>query len=146
MPQFQEALQIADSATDGERPTGLAMRRGALGRCPACGKGRLFKSYLKVADHCPACNEALHHQRADDGPAYLTILLVSHLGAPLLLAIYMLYRPSPMSMFIGFSLGAIVLSLALLPRIKGAFIGFQWARRMHGFGDEPPAPVEAPAS
>jgi uncharacterized protein (DUF983 family) len=28
-----------------------------------------------------------------------------------------------------------VLSLALLPRIKGAFIGFQWARRMHGFGD-----------
>ncbi len=123
-----------------------AMLRGALGRCPACGKGKLFTGYLTVNQTCSHCGEHLHHHRADDGPAYLTILLVSHLGAPLLLAIYMLYRPSPMSMFIGFSLGAIVLSLALLPRIKGAFIGFQWARRMHGFGDEPPAPVEAPAS
>ena len=37
--------------------------------------------------HCPVCGEALHHQRADDGPAYLTILLVSHLGAPILLAL-----------------------------------------------------------
>ncbi|MFN3410309.1 MAG: DUF983 domain-containing protein, partial [Limisphaerales bacterium] len=25
---------------------------------------------------CPACGEDLHHQRADDGPSYLTILLV----------------------------------------------------------------------
>ncbi len=140
MPQFQEALQIADSATDGERPTGLAMRRGALGRCPACGKGRLFKSYLKVADHCPACNEALHHQRADDGPAYLTILLVSHLGAPLLLASYMAWRPSALTMILAFSIGAIVLSLLLLPVFKGGMVGLQWARRMHGFGrDAEPA-------
>ena len=26
------------------------------------------------------------------------------------------------------------LSLLLLPRIKGAMVGLQWARRMHGFG------------
>ena len=37
-------------------------------------------------------------------------------------------------MLIGFGLGAVVLSLLLLPRIKGGLIGFQWARRMHGFG------------
>lgn len=117
-----------------ERPLRQAMLRGALGRCPACGQGRLFKSYLTVNASCAHCGEEFHHQRADDGPAYLTILLVSHLGAPLLLAVYMMYRPSAMSMLIGFSLGAIVLSLGLLPRIKGGFIGFQWARRMHGFG------------
>lgn len=124
------------------------MLRGALGRCPACGKGKLFSGYLTVNQTCANCGEELHHHRADDGPAYLTILFVSHLGAPLLLAVYMMYRPSAMSMLIGFSLGAIVLSLALLPRIKGAFIGFQWARRMHGFGDTPPprAAVEARAS
>lgn len=120
-----------------ERQVKQAMLRGALGRCPACGKGKLFTGYLTVNDHCAHCGEELHHQRADDGPAYMTILLVSHLGAPLLLAIYMMYRPSPMSMLISFGLGAVVLSLALLPRIKGAFIGFQWARRMHGFGDTP---------
>lgn len=129
-----------------QRQVKQAMLRGALGRCPACGKGKLFTGYLTVNDHCSNCGQELHHHRADDGPAYMTILLVSHLGAPLLLAIYMMYRPSAMSMLVGFSLGAIVLSLILLPRIKGAFIGFQWARRMHGFGAEPHAPIEAQAS
>ena len=120
-----------------ERQTGLAMRRGARGRCPACGKGRLFSSFLKVAETCPECGEALHHQRADDGPAYLTILIVSHLGAPLLLASYIAWRPSAMTMILIFGLSAIVLSLILLPVIKGAMVGFQWARRMHGFGQAP---------
>jgi hypothetical protein len=27
------------------------------------------------------------------------------------------------------------LSLWLLPRVKGALVGLQWALRMHGFGD-----------
>jgi hypothetical protein len=30
------------------------------------------------------------------------------------------------------------MSLALLPRIKGAIVGLQWALYMHGFGE--PAP------
>lgn len=121
-----------------DRPLKQALLRGATRRCPACGEGKLFRGYLAIHDRCPSCDEDLSHQRTDDGPAYLTILLVSHLGAPLLLAIYMAYRPSAMSMLIGFSLGAVVLSLMLLPLIKGGFAGFQWARRMHGFGDTPP--------
>ncbi|WP_199259324.1 DUF983 domain-containing protein [Paracoccus binzhouensis] len=131
---------------EAERPIKQAVLRAALGRCPACGQGRLFRGYLAVNPSCPHCGEALHHQRADDGPAYLTILLVSHLGAPLLLAVYMMYRPSAMAMLIGFSLGAVILSLLLLPLIKGGLIGFQWARRMHGFGQQPAAPAEASAS
>ncbi|MBM3606763.1 MAG: DUF983 domain-containing protein [Alphaproteobacteria bacterium] len=117
-----------------ERSTKEAMLRGARCRCPSCGEGRLFSSYLKVVDHCPHCNEAMHHQRADDGPAYLTILIVSHLGAPLLLASFVAWRPSAMTMLLSFGLGSIILSLAMLPVIKGAMVGLQWARRMHGFG------------
>lgn len=128
---------MADLAESQERATGPAMRRGALGRCPSCGQGRLFSAFLKVADHCPNCGEELHHQRADDGPAYLTILFVSHLGAPLLLACYIAWRPSAMTMILSFGIGAIVMSMLLLPRIKGAMVGLQWARRMHGFGGAP---------
>ncbi|MDO5646378.1 DUF983 domain-containing protein [Paracoccus sp. (in: a-proteobacteria)] len=117
-----------------DRPTKPALLRGAVGRCPACGQGRMFTSYLKVADHCPDCNEALHHQRADDGPAYLTILIVSHIMAPLLLASYMAWRPGAFTMIATFGIGCVALSLALLPVLKGGMIGFQWARRMHGFG------------
>lgn len=129
-------MSATENHSDTDRPTGEAMLRGARGRCPACGKGKLFSSYLKVVDHCPECGEALHHQRADDGPAYLTILLVSHLGAPLLLACYMAWRPTAMTMILSFGLGAVILSLLLLPRIKGAMVGLQWARRMHGFGSD----------
>lgn len=130
--------------TPAERPLKPAMLRGAMRRCPACGEGALFDGYLTVRDHCDHCGEDLSHQRTDDGPAYLTILLVSHLGAPLLLAVYMAYRPSPMALLIGFGLGAIVASLALLPVIKGGFVGLQWARRMHGFGGAPGRPEAKP--
>ncbi len=131
---------IRPTASAEERPTGEAMRRGALGKCPACGKGKLFRGYLKVADQCPHCHEELHHQRADDGPAYLTILIVSHVMAPILLWVFIAYRPEPMTMLLGFGIGTVVASLLILPRIKGAMIGLQWARRMHGFGiDAEPA-------
>jgi uncharacterized protein (DUF983 family) len=42
---------------------------------------------------------------------------------------------------------AIVLPLALLPSIKGAVVGLQWANRMHGFdpaGHDPALPEEDP--
>ena len=118
-----------------ERPVAEAMRRGALRRCPACGEGALFDGYLKVKDECPNCREELHHQRADDGPAYLTILIVSHLAAPLLLLIYTVYRPSTEVLIAAFLGGATVLSILMLPVIKGGWVGMQWAKRMHGFGD-----------
>lgn len=129
------------------RDTWLAMRRGAVRCCPKCGEGALFQGYLKVVDHCPACGEAMHHQRADDGPAYITILIVSHLLAPALLAVFMMWRPSPIAMLVGFSLAAIIGSLILLPIIKGAMVGAQWARRMHGFDETVfPRPPQDPAA
>lgn len=118
-----------------ERPTGCAMRRGWTGRCPNCGEGRLLHSYLKVNAACSACGEDLHHQRADDGPAYLTILIVGHILAPALLFIYSTWQPAPLPMALTLSAACIALSLFLLPRLKGALIGIQWAKRMHGFGD-----------
>ena len=45
----------------------------------------MFRAFLKVADHCPACGEALHHQRADDAPAYFVILIVGHIVVPIAL-------------------------------------------------------------
>ncbi|HHW34319.1 MAG TPA: DUF983 domain-containing protein [Paracoccus solventivorans] len=120
-----------------DRPLGEAMRRGASGRCPSCGDARMFSGYLRVKDHCSGCGEALHHHRADDGPAYLTILIVSHIATALLLAIYMIYRPSTELLVATFLGGALVASLILLPIIKGGFVGMQWAKRMHGFGGQP---------
>ena len=34
-----------------------------------------------------------------------------------------------------FTVGCVALSLYLLPRLKGAIVGLQWAKRLHGFAE-----------
>lgn len=123
-----------EKAGEVERPVGRAVGLGFRRRCPCCGSGPLMAGYLKVRDHCAVCGEEFHHHRADDGPAYLTILIVGHLMIPLIHITFVSFRPDPVVMAIGFSIICVALSLYLLPRIKGAIVGFQWAKRMHGFG------------
>ena len=118
------------------RDTKRAVGRGLRNRCPRCGDGAMMDRYLVVNDRCPNCGQALHHQRADDGPAWATIMVVGHLMAPLMLSLFVAFRPPGWVMALGFSVAFTALTLALLPCLKGAFVGFQWARRMHGFGHE----------
>lgn len=133
--QFEDISSTRiDPATD--RPVKTAMLRGWKRKCPKCGSGDLLRSYLKVHDSCSVCDQELRHHRADDAPAYLTILLVGHLMAPALHVAYVEFRPEPLTLFTIFAVGCTGLSLYLLPRLKGAVVGFQWARRMHGFGKE----------
>ena len=119
-----------------ERALWPAVRRGFRCKCPNCGSGPMLKSYLKVRDTCPVCQEDLSHHRADDGPAYLTILIVGHLMAPLLHVVFTTWRPEPLVLFTIFAIGCVSLSLYLLPRLKGAIVAFQWARMLHGFGNK----------
>ncbi len=120
----------------GERELSQAVWRGWRRRCPACGTGPMMKNYLKVRDSCTVCSEELHHQRADDGPAYLTILVVGHVMAPLLGAAWAAWRPDPAVLATVFAIGTVSASLWLLPRFKGMMVGFQWAKRMHGFATD----------
>ena len=122
---------------DEDRPMRPAMLRGWRRRCPNCGKGAMFAGYLKVRDTCATCGEDLHHHRADDGPAYLTILIVGHLMAPLIMWAFVKFRPDPLVLSTVFAVGCVGLSLYLLPRLKGVVVAIQWAKRMHGFGTEP---------
>src|SRR5262245_35467934 len=68
--------------------------RGFRGRCPRCGRGRLFRAFLKVSDRCSECGEELHHQRADDFPAYCVIFIVGHAVVPLVLAVETAFAPA----------------------------------------------------
>ncbi|MEL6913459.1 MAG: DUF983 domain-containing protein [Pseudomonadota bacterium] len=121
------------TALSEDRPLGRSVRRGFRRRCPNCGEGKVFEGYLKVRDACPVCGEALHHQRADDGPAWLTMLIVGHLMAPAMHFGYARYRPEPLVLFAVLAVGCLALCLFLLPRLKGLMVAFQWSRRMHGF-------------
>lgn len=128
-------------ASETPRPIWRSLTRGAACRCPNCGEGRIFDRYLKVRHACAACGEELHHQRADDAPPYIVITIVAHIVVGALLWTEVAYQPPVwLHMAIWLPL-TVALSLALLPPVKGALIGLQWALRMHGFGggDDGPA-------
>jgi uncharacterized protein (DUF983 family) len=109
------------------------MGRGALCTCPNCGEGRLYRAFLKVADSCAVCGEELHHHRADDAPPYFTMFIVGHIVVPLVLIVEKLWAPPLGVHFVLWLLVTLGLTLALMPSVKGAIVGLQWALRMHGF-------------
>jgi uncharacterized protein (DUF983 family) len=124
----------APMAETGEhRDLRTAVLRGWRLRCPSCGEGHLMGGYLDVAPVCQVCGTELFHHRADDGPAWSTILITGHLMAPLMLIVFEMFRPEGWKMALGFSVVFVALSLWMLPRLKGVFVGLQWAKRMHGF-------------
>ena len=113
-----------------------AIGRGIMCRCPNCGQGKLFASFLKTHDHCAVCGEAFLHHRADDLPAYLVIVVVGHIVVPLVLLVEKLFSP-PVAWQLAIYLPLTLIScLALIQPTKGAVVGLQWAYRMHGFGDD----------
>ena len=119
------------------RQVGEAIRRGVFGRCPACGRGPLFRAYLKVVTACKVCGEDLSHARADDAPAYLTMLVVCHVvGGGVLMSDDMWPHMPLLPSRSVLADGDVLMSLLLLPRMKGAVVGQQWALFMHGFGGD----------
>jgi uncharacterized protein (DUF983 family) len=109
------------------------MWRGFNGSCPACGQGRMFGKYLKVADACPSCGEELHHHRADDAPPYFTMMIVGHVVVPLVLVVEKIWHPDVSIHFMLWTAVVLSMTFALMPAVKGAIVGLQWALRMHGF-------------
>ena len=131
MPYSAETVAPADT---GRTPVMTAMRRGFLGRCPACGKGRLFGRFLKVADRCDACGTEFHHHRADDFPPYIVMFLVGHLvGYGILMTETRMEVPMWLHLALWPAL-TLVLCLALIQPVKGSVVGLQYALGMHGFG------------
>jgi uncharacterized protein (DUF983 family) len=125
------------SETRTASPLLTGLKRGLLHRCPNCGEGRLYMRYLKVDPECEACGHELGGYPADDGPAYFTILLIGHLFvAPLLLFPWIWEAPpalvAPLTL-----IPLAVLTLLLLPRVKGVVIGALWAIRLRKAEDTP---------
>ncbi|MFP9137520.1 DUF983 domain-containing protein [Devosia sp. XGJD_8] len=123
-----------DSKAIEQRNLGQAVWRGTLCKCPLCGQGKMFRAYLKVADHCETCGEQLDLHRADDFPPYIAIMIVGHLLVGIMLHMDMVWHVNPLTYLYTMVPLAVILPLAMLPSIKGAIVGMQWANGMYGFG------------
>ncbi len=134
----QAEVWPSDPTPAAKRDMWTALKRGFRGRCPRCGEGKLFRAFLKVADHCPVCGQDFTAHRADDLPAYLVIIIVGHIVVPMILWIETDYSPSvplQLAIYLPFTM---IASLLLLQPVKGAVVAVQWALRMHGFDEQNP--------
>ncbi len=111
------------------RSAALSIRRGLVGRCPNCGRGRLFRGYLAQVDRCAECGEPWGEIRADDAPPWLTIFVVAHLMVPLVLAMVRYSDLPDWLMSAILASAGLALCLLILPRAKGLFIAAIWAWR-----------------
>jgi uncharacterized protein (DUF983 family) len=101
---------------------GTALLRGIKGTCPACGKTKLFRGYLRLADDCTSCGVPLGQIRADDLPPYLTIFVVAHIVVPLMLVVDRAYGLSDLVQAAIWLPVTTLLCLGLLRPIKGAAV------------------------
>lgn len=100
--------------------------RGFARKCPACGKGKLFDGYLKLRPVCSECGAGWDHEKAADGPAWLTVLLLGPVFAPM---IFLVSMKASDHVFLVFPLLAgfmVASALTLLAFLKGAWLGALW--------------------
>jgi uncharacterized protein (DUF983 family) len=113
-----------------------AALRGMRGQCPRCGGVGLFRAFLKPVDACRCCGHDFTHQRADDFPAYIAILVTGHLLAPVMIWLGMETTLSPLAIFSILIVVSVVMLIAMLQPAKGAVIAAQWWHGLHGFRKE----------
>jgi uncharacterized protein (DUF983 family) len=99
---------------------------GIAGKCPRCGRGRLFEGYLAVAPGCAACGLDFSFADAGDGAAWFIMLVVGFLAIGTALWIEVAYQPAYwVHALVALPL-AVGLPLLLLRPVKGVLICQQY--------------------
>ena len=99
-------------------------------KCPQCSEGHLFNGYLSLYPKCTNCGFDTSQIKADDGPSYLTILIVGHLLAPFMHFYYTNYKPEPIEFAMILCSIGIILSLVLLPIFKRLIYAFMYQKKI----------------
>ncbi|HEY5597240.1 MAG TPA: DUF983 domain-containing protein [Kiloniellales bacterium] len=112
--------------SDNYYPQLSPLKTGFAGKCPRCGRGKLFDGYLTVAKSCASCGLSYDFTDGGDGAAWFVMLIVGFLGVGSILGIEVAYQPAFwVHVLIAIPL-LIVLPLILLRPIKGILLCQQW--------------------
>jgi len=102
----------------------------AMGRCPICGQGKLYKSYLKVAPECSHCHTDFQAADTGDGPVVFVILIVGFVVCFGFMVTALSHDwPLWVHMVIWLPL-ALILSLGLIPPLKALMVTAQLRNRV----------------
>jgi len=102
---------------------------GLAGRCPACGRGKLFSGYLTLAPRCNVCGLDYSFAEAGDGPAVFVILITGFIVVGAALFVEMAYAPPYWLHALIWGPLAILLPLLLLRSFKGVLVALQYKHK-----------------
>ncbi|MDA1089501.1 MAG: DUF983 domain-containing protein [Proteobacteria bacterium] len=109
--------------------TGSPLSAGLRGRCPRCGEGRLFESYLKIIERCDTCGLGFGGHDVGDGPVVPAIMVLGGIIVGLALWVELSFQPSlwvHAALWTPLTIGG---TLAILPLLKGLSVGLQFKFR-----------------
>lgn len=99
---------------------------GLAGRCPNCGKGKLFAGSLPVAERCAVCGFDLKSADPGDGPAIFVMLIGGFLVVFAALLVEVNLKPPIWLHLVVFMPLALAVSLGLLRPVKGVLVALQF--------------------
>jgi uncharacterized protein (DUF983 family) len=112
------------------------IKSGWKGLCPRCGKGHMFKRWLKVVDTCEVCGLDYGFAAPDDGPAFFSLCIVAFPLTFVVVWIQVAYDP-PWWVHLFTSLPLMVVGcLGCLHPIKGWLVASQYVNKAVESGTE----------
>lgn len=102
---------------------------GFAGRCPRCGQGRIFKGRLEIVDACPVCGLVLSEHDAGDGAVVPALLILGSVLVALAVWVEFKYEPALWVHIVLWGPIGTLLTLWLLPRLKGIGVALQHKHR-----------------
>lgn len=108
---------------------------GLAGKCPRCGRGRLFTGLLQVRGRCEVCDLDLSPHDSGDGPAVFVILLLGPLVVGLMIWVEVAWTP-PVWVHAALWIPTIlILSMAMLRVMKGILIALHFRNLRHKYDE-----------
>ena len=110
------------------------LRTGWKGLCPRCGKGAMFKSWLKVTDRCAECGLDYRFASPDDGPAFFSLCIIAFPLIFFVVWVQVAYEP-PLWVHLFTSVPFMVFGCLLpLRPIKGWLVASQYVNKAREAG------------
>ena len=123
---FRIELLSDKSMAETDRSLSFPILTGLAGRCPRCGKGKLFTGFLKLAPRCDACGLDYAFADPGDGPAVFAMFFGGFIVVAAALIVEFVYQPP---FWLHAALWApLILIVTLLPLrlLKGLLIALQY--------------------
>lgn len=102
---------------------------GFSGKCPRCGRGALFKGFLRLAERCDACGLDFSKADAGDGPAVFVIFIVGFAAVAIAFVVRFVFEAPMAVAFVISAAAATLLTLGLLRPLKATLIALQYRHK-----------------